>query len=159
MKKKLSLLLSLFLGIVYCFCGCQTEKLRFEYEQLTSDFIKAELIYETEIAYPLVYETRYILTESESVQLLRDISQMTFWIAYGRPNHMRDNCLYSIKLSYTNRTLFFHEYSIGYSNVQGTGELLENYKEYSKYPGYDIGRNEEFMAILNYYIAKAEQQN
>ena len=39
MKKKLSLLLSLFLGILYCFYGCQTEKLRFEYEQLTSDFI------------------------------------------------------------------------------------------------------------------------
>ena len=155
MKKKLSLLLSLFLGILYCFYGCQTEKLRFEYEQLTSDFIKAELIYLEEWTEPINYKTMYTLTKEESTELLKDITQTTFTVLLGHPNNPAKH---GIKLNYIDRCLWFFENCIVYMDIQGIN-ILENYKEYSQYPWYDIGRNEEFMAILNYYIAKAEQQN
>lgn len=161
---KKSVLLGIVLGIIIdliCVAGIvifynyynNTYKvLKINYEQLTSDFIKAELIYEPEHVYPRVYETRYLLTEEEASQVLTDISDMTFEIVYG-PTRIREESKYSIKLTYTNRIMLLSEWSITYLNVQET-DILHNYKEYSKYPSYNIDRNDDFMAILQFYISK-----
>ena len=57
------------------------------------------------------------------------------------------------------QTTFIVLLGLGHPNNSAEHRIKLNYKEYSQYAWYDIGRNKEFMAILNYYISKAEQQN
>ncbi len=154
MKKKLLILFSVCTLFLLCFAGflCSGQ-LKIDHKQLTSDFIKAELVYEKDAEiYPRVYEVKYLFTDEEAEQLLIDLGQMKFEEMFRVPSRPR-NERYSIKLSYTNRIMFFDQYSITYYDKDGI-HLLENYKEYSKYPSYMILSNDDFMEILEYYISK-----
>ena len=90
MKKKLSLLLSLCLGLLYCFYGCeyiapQATEHKYNYEELVSQVVSIEIVY-TEDLVPRhdedsqkeIYECLAVLNEEEIEPFLKQFCELDF---------------------------------------------------------------------------------
>ena len=102
MKKKLSLLLSLCLGIVYCFCGCEglgprVRPHKYNYEELINQVVSIEIVYTEDLfskyeeIYDMqveIYECLAVLNGGEIEPFLKQFCELNFMYAVhsGNPN-------------------------------------------------------------------------
>ena len=95
MKKKLSLLLSLCLGLLYCFYGCeyiapQATEHKYNYEELVSQVVSIEIVYTEDLfskyeeIYDMqveIYECLAVLNEEEIEPFLKQFCELDFMYA------------------------------------------------------------------------------
>ena len=151
MKNKLVVMFLSCILLLNCLCGCN-RKIDFNYDQLDIDFLYAELIFIDETSYIPDFQSRYILTNEEGIELVKDLKKIEFTTPLRPPVKPEG---YGFKLTYTNRSIFFLPHQISFADVSGRSEL-EDYKLYSSQAHYRVYANDIFMHILNKYVEKVE---